>query len=468
MGGAPAAGLRLNQHPGSAFLIRAADDGATNAQVVPHGQTLANDGIERAPDELAGVGGGLPVGGGGRRTLRGEERARRTDDLDRAKEAVVVGEVRIEQAFEDLAHDDQQPDVRGVDGANRLGRAAGVVRHEALALYGHLDADELRLVADAVIVQPEFGRPAAVGQGGQALARDCLAAAQQQRNGLAQGVGAVLLTNAGHAAGAGMQRGNPCVHVAQRHFRQTHVGLNDVEQALMRLPGMIEAQGGQLQAFLVDFGGVGRPAAWRHAADLGPVRLVGGEGDQLASVEQRHHQHDVAEVRAAAAPGVVGGVDVARLQRFTRELVQHFAHGKAQAADEARHALGFRDQLALRRNQAAAHIQHFIDDGALRAAAVGEEHLGGAGAQHVADDFQRERIRAHCGCATSARRTPTGATSPKKPRRTTSSVGGASLPPTREGSQSKRSAASAIISALFSADSTGSSTGTPSSSCILR
>src|SRR3990172_2501727 len=175
-------------------------------------------------------------------------------------------------------------------------------------------------------------------------------------------------------------------------------------------------------------------------------------------------------MRAATAVGIVGGIDVAGAHALGAKLAQDFLRRETQAADEARHALGFGDEFALGRDQSAGHVQDLVDDGALCSSAEEDEHLLGRGTQHFADDFDREGIgcRLQAGVFSPLILVPIGAASANRFQSDSSLCGGASVPDIRLGYHPKRPARSARNSAYLKGAVTASMTGTPSSAWIVR
>ena len=288
-----------------------------------------------------------------------------------------------------------QPRPGAVDRARHLRRRACEIRRETLVRDGDAHAHGDGLVSEAVIVHEVLRFPGAFGQRLQRVAGDELALAEQALDAGAQRVSAVAFTDGANAHFADTDGGHAGVEIAERHIRQAHVGSDEVDDVRQGLAGLVDAHGGQLQAFLVNLGGVCRPAAGRHAADFGPVALVGREGHQLASMDDRADQADVAEVGAAAGIGVIGGEDVSSAHVGGAKLVQNRAHGKRQDAGEARHALGLGDQLGLRRQQGAGVIQHLINDGAFAGAAKTQEALVRRSLQLFLNDGQGEGVMRH-------------------------------------------------------------------------
>ena len=157
-------------------------------------------------------------------------------------------------------------------------------------------------------------------------------------------------------------------------------------------PRAEELDAGELQPFLPDVDGVGRPRAGVLAADLGPVRLVRREGDELAVEEDRHDQRDVGEVRAAAAVRIVRHDDVALFEPARPEFRDRRLHGESHRPQEAADAVALRHQLPVLVGQPAAVVEHLVDDRTLARPLQGNEHLVPDRVQRLLDDLDRERI----------------------------------------------------------------------------
>src|SRR5690606_41326386 len=101
-----------------------------------------------------------------------------------------------------------------------------------------------------------------------------------------------------------------------------------------RLAALVQGDGPQADAVLVDLRGVGGPAARRHGADVQPVSPAGGEPQQRpVVVEDGAAGHYVVEVRADAV-GVVDQVDVAGLHGLDAHVGHDLLDRRRQVAQE--------------------------------------------------------------------------------------------------------------------------------------
>ena len=149
---------------------------------------------------------------------------------------------------------------------------------------------------------------------------------------------------------------------------------------------------GNCKPFLEDIGRVGRPGPRVLAADFGPVRLVGGKGNQLPIVEDRHDQRNVRKMSSAAGIRIVRNEDIAWFQVLRAEFVEHGMDREGQRSEETGHAVALRQQLAPFVGDAAAIVEHLVDDGALAGALERDEHLVADDVESVLDDLDRERV----------------------------------------------------------------------------
>ena len=135
-----------------------------------------------------------------------------------------------------------------------------------------------------------------------------------------------------------------------------------------------------------------RAEALVHAADVDPVRAVGGEADELAVVEAGRIDHDVVEVLAADL-ALVHHHHVAG--REAVEAVARDAVGDrdAEVGEEDRQAAAvLRDHARLRVDQAAAIVAHLVDHHVVGGLRQRVRHLVGIGDDGVAHDLDGDRM----------------------------------------------------------------------------
>ena len=88
---------------------------------------------------------------------------------------------------------------------------------------------------------------------------------------------------------------------------------DDGEDLVVELARLEEPHRRQAQSLLLDLGRSRRIAARHRAADVRPVSGVRKPGEQPSAIEERLHELDVHQVRAAEV-GVIDGEDVAGLR----------------------------------------------------------------------------------------------------------------------------------------------------------
>ena len=324
-----------------------------------------------------------------RRPRRADDAARRDDDLEAAERAVVD---RIVGRRGDALVGDLGAGVAGGDGgvveAAHLLRHVGQVDGHLVALDGDLDLDRDALAdLDAVVVERGLRLVDAVGNGLGARPRGGFGAVHDLGDRGHHLGRAVAVEQFEEAPLAGLHRGDLRAQVAHGARRQPHVHADDVEQVLVDLAAVLILQDRDLDAFGIDVGG----HAAEHAADVEPVRHAAGEAGELALVEDRQREGEMVEV-AAGDVGIVGDVDVARIDVLDAEMLDLGLHGLRHAADEHRQADADRDGLALRREQAGGEVQRLVDDHVVGGAHEVGLHFLGHGEDAVAHDLDDDRI----------------------------------------------------------------------------
>lgn len=289
-------------------------------------------------------------------------------------------------------HDAHGLERREVDRRRHLRRGARVVDEELVALLGYLGVKDDRLAADAVVVAVvlELGR--AVGPLGDLRPRRRLAVGEQPVEVCLQGLGAVGRRQLAQPGLAGGQRGDLGVDVGQQHVGVADVQLQQLPQRLVRLAAVVELERRDAQALLVDLRVVESHAAGHAPADVGVVRFRCGVAEQHAVHEDRLHNVDVVQVRAAVVR-VIDDVDVTRLH-LTGEGAEDLPEHRRDGAQGV--GLGDRDgdQLALGIAEGAEEVLRVLDELRGAGALEGEGHLVDDGLEVVLDDFHGDRIEA--------------------------------------------------------------------------
>ena len=305
--------------------------------------------------------------------------------------------MRAGERLEHEVHRELQPGAAGVERPAHLRARAGEVGDKSVVGDVESDLDPERLVGDAVIVDPVLGLECPFGSARETEPRHSLGIVQKALDRLLEDRPAVALEQREQAALADLQRRDARPHVAERGVRQPHVDGEDLEQRLVEHAVGIEPDVRELEALLPDLGGVGRDGRVL-AAELAPVTLVGGERDQRAFEEDRHHQADVVQMGAAAVIRVVGHEDIARADRVGRAVLgDHVADRGLQRRDEERQAVALDDHPPLRVREADAEVEHLVHHHAMRGAVQDDEHLVADRLEIVADDLEGERIRHRAG-----------------------------------------------------------------------
>ena len=129
-----------------------------------------------------------------------------------------------------------------------------------------------------------------------------------------------------------------------------------------------------------------------HAADIDPMRAVGGEADQLAVMEARRIDHDVVEMLAADV-ALVHHHDVAGLEAVEAVARDAVFDRDAEIGEEDRQAAAvLRDHARLRVDQPAAIVAHLVDHHVVGGLAQRIRHLVRIGDDGVAHDLDRDRM----------------------------------------------------------------------------
>src|ERR1043165_4299876 len=132
------------------------------------------------------------------------------------------------------------------------------------------------------------------------------------------------------------------------------------------------------------------------AADVGVMRDVAHEADELAAVEHRHRHVHVRQMRAAGRIGVVRDEDVALAhvgQRYFGEQRVHQAHHRAEMNRER--ILRLHDEPPGRIDDRGGMVVALLDVGRICAFHQRDVGLVCDGLEPVRHDLERDRIDAH-------------------------------------------------------------------------
>ena len=171
--------------------------------------------------------------------------------------------------------------------------------------------------------------------------------------------------------------------------------MDDLPQRFVALARLVDLQRAELNAFLIDLGGLDRTEADTRAADIDPVRAAGGERHDLAVVKARRVDHDIVEMLAADL-AVIHDHDVARRETVKSVARDAVLHGDAEIGEKDRQAaLVLRDHAAFAVDQATAEIAHLVDHHVVGRLAQRGRHLVRISVDGVTHDLDGDRIDFH-------------------------------------------------------------------------
>ena len=159
----------------------------------------------------------------------------------------------------------------GVDRSARLRVGAGVVDQDRPVTHHDGDADGVRVVGDAVVLQDLLGRVLAVGDGGDLGTHQALRVGDELPGRRQDGGGAVAVEQLAAPPLAHVQGAEHGVEVAPGGARRAVVGHDDAPDVALVLAAAHQLHRRQAQPFLEHLGGVARERADHHGADLGDV-----------------------------------------------------------------------------------------------------------------------------------------------------------------------------------------------------
>ena len=129
-----------------------------------------------------------------------------------------------------------------------------------------------------------------------------------------------------------------------------------------------------------------------HAADVDPMRAVGGEADQLAAVEAGRIDHHVVEMLAADL-ALVHHDHVAGREAVEPVALDAVGDRDAEIGEEDRQAAAvLRDHPRLGVDQPAAIVAHLVDHHVVGGLGQRVRHLVGIGDDGVAHDLDGDRM----------------------------------------------------------------------------
>ena len=286
------------------------------------------------------------------------------------------------------------------------------VEGEVLPCLRDAQADAERCVVDAVGIDEGLALVDAVGDLRDFGPHLPGGTGPELGNHLLDDTVAITVDKLSEALLAHVQRSRLCLDVADALARHADIRHDDGEDLLVQLARLEEPHRRQAQPLLLDLGRPRRIASRHRAADIRPVSGVGKPGEQAPAVEERLHELDVHEVRAAEV-GVVDGEDVAGLHRLGARdhRLRRLLHG-AHEDRQAEIALG--DELAgIAVIDAVGAILALGDDGAEGRPHEREVHLVADLLEAVLDHAEGDRVDRICrhGCLTSMTRLPMWSTS---------------------------------------------------------
>ena len=266
-------------------------------------------------------------------------------DGDGAHGALVLGDVGRGHVHDRGVGQGAGVGVGAVDEPGNLRGGLAQVDVHGGAVYGYGGAYRDHLGIEAVVVDERLALVHAVGPLGDELAHLPLGGVEYVRDDALERARFVDSQQLADAAGCDVDRPDLRVQVAQEVLGVAHVGREHLEEVAARLPTIVDAQGRDAQALVVDFAGGRVVAPVGRAADIAVVRPVDGVEEQLAVVEDGSNDGYVRQV-AAAEVGVIEGEEVTR-RNVVAEVVAHCRARYGQRADVHGDTFALRDELAV-------------------------------------------------------------------------------------------------------------------------
>ena len=397
-GGARAAGERLQVHVELARLrIGPREDHGAVRAVARRRHALRHHLREGAEHHVGDALARLRAPRHRRRRPRIDDAALGRGHRDRAIEAAIGRDAGIERRLERVVHRGEEREVHHVDVARALRPAAREVERERIAALRDRDRDGNRLGRDAVVVHGIGVAVHAVGQRGDRGADLALAIGQRLRARRLHGGHAVAVDQLAEPSLTEPVGGDLRPEVAPALVRQGEVGEEQLHHVLPHAPGLDEADRRDPEALVPD-------GADLLGAAVGVVRDVGHEAEQRAAREDRAHQVDVGQVRAAARVGIVGDEDVARGQCLDRIAREDLADDAQQRAEVHRDVLGLGDDLAVGVEDRGRAVLALLDVGGIGGLDQRGAHLFRDGEEGRADHLERHAVHAGLPCSRMTRK----------------------------------------------------------------
>ena len=259
---------------------------------------------------LADAESGQPAGRHRRRVLRVDEAALGRGDVEGAEEAAVGLDGRVDEALHHGVDVGLGVGEVGVDAALGLRRGAVEVHKNFIAVYPDVDVYVYGLGVDAVVVYVVNEVPLALRQRGNLGAGEGLGSVENVGHVALHFLKTVFVHQPQQVALAESDGGEESLHVAEDFVGNADVLLQDAPDSPVQLALLVELEGREDEALLVDFGVVAGVAASHAPADVGLVADAAAPAHQDIVDEDGLEQEYVGQV-AGALVGVVVGENVA-------------------------------------------------------------------------------------------------------------------------------------------------------------
>ena len=311
---------------------------------------------------------------------------------NRPERAAVGRRVRIGQRLEQHLNRNHDAVAARVDGIGRLIRVVSKIHYELAVGNRNLNAEHPIIVLRFLYLECPFG------QIRERFPRDLLAVFHEIFHGALENFDPVFFGDRRKSALPDPNGRDSGPYIAFQRIRHPRIHLHDFEHGADRIAGVHDLYGREPQSFLENLRGFAGERSRGHPSDIRIVRDIRGPRYDAPFGEHRHCDHDVVQVRHAAAIRIVGGEHVARqnVAGFVEFRYEHF-DGFVENPDECRNAGSGRRQFALRIHHAGAHVQDFVDYRAHRRLFHRGEHFVGGRLERVLDYFKRELIIGRTG-----------------------------------------------------------------------
>ena len=256
----------------------------------------------------------------------------RCADPDGSHRPFIVGHARHGETLDGIAGHGAGVAQRHVDAPVDRRRGAGEIEADAPTVDLGA-AGEAKRVVDALDI--ESALVDAVGEGRDAVPDGLLALAADGGRERREVVQCVFVHELEELTRPDLVARDVGHEVAEDLLGDPHVVADDVEHRLVEPSRAHELADGKAQSLVIDLRRGGAEPESADVRQVGDAQRIGGDP---AVAEHRPHHVDVEEM-ARTRPGVVGGDDVARLERIRRELREHVAQGRGRGSGERRHAV---------------------------------------------------------------------------------------------------------------------------------